>query len=97
VVGLKVLKMTDSSSANVIQVGSYAQMRVAEPKDCKSCKNADFGDFLYNGVCGKCLERMAINYHAGLVKIANMSSEMPIENAIRIAYQYLDLGPKKME
>ena len=88
-VGLKVLKMTDSSSANVIQVGSYAQMRVAEPKDCKSCKNADFGDFLYNGICGKCLTKAVTIYAVALLKIAELSTEGPIEVAIRIAQNAL--------
>jgi hypothetical protein len=45
-----------ASSTKIQSVGSYDRhLYIAEPPDCTVCHNAEYGDFLYNGVCGKCL------------------------------------------
>ena len=45
-----------ASSTKIQSVGSYDRhLYIAEPPDCTVCHNAEYGDFLYNGICGKCL------------------------------------------
>jgi len=57
-------KVTD---LRIQQVGRYT-VPVADNADCTVCHDADYGDVLINGVCGKCLlaenERLNVNIDA---------------------------------
>lgn len=52
-------------------VGSHTHTRIAEPQDCISCHNANWGDVLVNGICGRCLI-MCFHTVNGMFEILNL-------------------------
>lgn len=38
-----------------VRVVGYYTVNIADPKDCKRCHNANYGDVMVDDICGQCL------------------------------------------
>lgn len=55
--------------------------RWAEPEYCTECHNADYGDVLIEGVCGKCLLLNIVALAAELARLQRVVSTAELINA----------------
>ena len=52
-------------------IGSYHSARLGEPEDCRGCHNADWGDYLLDGLCTNCREKEVLELRARIAKLEN--------------------------
>jgi len=81
--------MTESK-LNISRIGSYTFGIVSEPQDCEQCGNAEWGDVLIEGVCGKC---HLANENALRARAEKAEAELAAEREVHRECKYPEESP----